>query len=492
MLDKQQSAEAKSWLLSEFREVVVSGQPIEQKEAAPGGRLIAVSNRTAAGAESRAGGLAVAVWDALVETEGLWVGWSGRIYDYPSQKFRPSHEDGVDFALVDMSKPDYEGFYLGYSNSVLWPVFHNRIDLAQFSGETFDLYRRINELFADGVADVAEEDDTIWVHDYHFLLLADALRERGRTGPIGFFLHIPFPPPDTFRAIPDHQVLGEGLLAYNVIGLQTTGDVENLAYYLQSEFGVQRVDEETFRHNGRTFIIRHCPIGIDADAFHAASKLESGRAAQKLETFLKDRDLVIGVDRMDYSKGLPQRFEGMAALFDRNPDIHGKVSFTQIAPPSRSSLEGYVDLREELDALCGRINGDYGDLDWIPIRYLARGYDRDEIAGLLRRSKVALVTPLQDGMNLVAKEFIAAQDPEDPGVLVLSQFAGAAEQMPEALIINPHDAIAIADAVEQALHMPLAERKARYEALRRVVWEENISWWRERFLSAFDRLTLAA
>jgi trehalose 6-phosphate synthase len=221
------------------------------------------------------------------------------------------------------------------------------------------------------------------------------------------------------------------------------------------------------------------------DAFVEASTCDEARlAASKLNKFLGNRQLVLGVDRMDYSKGLIQRFEGMADLFDRHPDVHGHISFTQIAPPSRSVVEEYQQLRQQLDELSGRINGDYGDLDWIPIRYLARGYDRDQIAGLYRQAKVCLVTPLQDGMNLVAKEFVAAQDPEDPGVLVLSQFAGAAEQMLEALIVNPYDASAIAEAVYRAIHMPLDERQARWRVLMDGIQSQDLIWWRERFLNA--------
>ncbi len=453
------------------------------------GRLVAVSNRTAAGSESKAGGLAVALWDSLTHSQGSWIGWSGNIVGSGEQDLHHSVEEGVSFALTDLSEDEYRGYYLGFSNSVLWPVLHNRLDLAVFDPAFFDSYEKINARFAGLVHEQASPSDRVWVHDYHFLLLAKELKALGRAEPIGFFLHIPFPGPEIFRAIPDHRALGEGLLAYDLIGLQTTGDVANLIQYFQSEFDAELVGTDAICVGNRIVRLLHCPIGIDVDGFAAvATEPAAEEASHRLARFLNNRELVIGVDRMDYSKGLPQRFEGMATFFDQNSDWHGKISFTQIAPPSRSVVGEYVQLREQLDQLCGRINGNYGDLDWIPIRYLARGYQREEIAGLYRLARAALVTPLQDGMNLVAKEYIAAQNPEDPGVLILSQFAGAAEQMTEALVINPHDNNAVAEAVRTALDMPLDERKRRWRKLYEGICKQNIVWWRERFLDTFDAL----
>jgi trehalose 6-phosphate synthase len=457
----------------------------EDASARPSGRLVAISNRTAAGSESKAGGLAVALWETLVETKGLWIGWSGRVLDFETARVNHLEEEGVQFALSDLSRRQYDGFYLAYANSVLWPVMHNRIDLAVFEADTYRNYRSVNEKFARIAVQEARADDFVWVHDYHFFLLGRMMRQRGWKGRLGWFLHIPFPAPDAFRAIPQHRELGEAMCAYDVVGVQTSKDLYNLARYLEEEFDAEELPDGRFRVGERTVRLLHCPIGIDVDAFVEAATCDHAKqAAAKLETFLGNRQLVLGVDRMDYSKGLIQRFEGMADLFDRHPDVHGQISFTQIAPPSRSVVEGYQLLRQKLDELSGRINGDYGDLDWIPIRYLARGYDRDEIAGLYRLAKVCLVTPLQDGMNLVAKEFIAAQDPEDPGVLVLSQFAGAAEQMQEALIVNPYDAVAIAEAVYRAIHMPLEERKIRWASLMDGINRQDLIWWRNRFLDA--------
>ena len=447
-------------------------------------RLIAVSNRTAADPNARAGGLAVALWDSLKETKGLWVGWSGKIKDFPSSKTTLVSDDGVDFALCDMSKSQYEGFYLNYANSVLWPLFHSRLDLVSFAQHDFQHYCDTNKQFAEAVAENATADDYVWVHDYHFFLLAAELRKVAWQGQIGFFLHIPFPSPETFRALPQAVMMTQALAAYDIIGLQTTTGVTNLKRLLIEDCGGVEIGDEDILVNGRTITIRHCPIGIDAEDFKLSAKsLPAKKATTKLRRFLGDRKLIIGVDRMDYSKGLPQRFEAVSKLFDSFPHTHGVTSFMQIAPPSRAVVDEYKLLRETLDELCGRINGDYGDLDWIPIRYLARPYKREEIAGLYNISDVCLVTPLQDGMNLVAKEFIAAQDPENPGVLILSQFAGAAEQMKEALIVNPYDTDMVAEMIARALDMPLSERKKRWKALHHNVVKEDINWWRNRFFA---------
>lgn len=448
------------------------------------GRLIAVSNRTAFDPNARAGGLAVALWDSLVETKGTWVGWSGKLRDYAGSKVENVSDGGVEFILSDITKAQYESFYLGYSNSVLWPLLHNRLDLAVLDNNHFKTYVEINQKFAGIIAPKTTQDDFIWVHDYHFFMLAQELRAAQITSKIGFFLHIPFPAPEIFRALPEHDIIGRALCDYDVIGLQTENDVRNFKRFLSEDFGGESVNGSQVKVEGRIITIRHCPIGMNAPEFAQIAKSDVAKeAAFKLNRFLGQRQLIIGVDRMDYSKGLPQRFEAVGRLFDSFPETHGAVSFTQIAPPSRAIVDEYAQLRETLDQLSGRINGDYGDLDWIPIRYLARSYSREEISGLYRLADICLVTPLQDGMNLVAKEFVAAQDPDDPGVLILSQFAGAAEQMKNAIIVNPHATDDVAAAIKQALDMPLAERQQRWKKLYKNVCDEDINWWRKKFFA---------
>ena len=457
------------------------------------GRLIAISNRTAADPSARAGGLAVAVWESLKSTGGVWFGWSGDVVEKPSRSVQHLKDDGVEFILTDLSMVEHDRYYLQYANSVLWPVFHYRLDLAAFNSEAFEVYASVNQRIANIVTERLREGDSVWVHDYHFLLMGDCMRRAGWDGPIGFFLHIPFPPPEVFRALPEHQWIARAMCNYSVIGLQSEQDRSNFTRYLIED--CKGVDQGggIYEAFNTTIKIEAYPIGIDAEGFAEAARTEKAiEASDRIGRFLGGRNLVIGVDRMDYSKGLPERFEAVGQLFDNHPETRGKVSVTQIAPPSRSKVDEYRELRQTLDRLAGRINGDHGDLDWIPLRYLARSYEREELAGLFRIARVGLVTPLRDGMNLVCKEFVMAQDEADPGVLILSEFAGAAEQLKDALLVNPHDTRKLAEVINLALTMPLEERVERWRALRKIVMEQDISWWRKKFLKDLDALQVAS
>jgi len=449
-----------------------------------------VSNRTAADPQARAGGLAVALWDALTREGGSWIGWSGDIDDNAARGVRTQHEANVTFVLSDLTQDEHDDYYLGYANQVIWPVFHYRVDLANFEDDYFPAYAAVNSRFAQIVHQQAQNDDMVWVHDYHFLLMGEALRQEGWTGAAGFFLHIPFPPPDLYMAVPQHHRIARALCHYNVVGFQTTQDRNNFVRYLTDVCGGED-DGEVVRVFGREVVVNAYPIGIDPEAFAAAAASERACSAiKRISRFLGERDLVIGADRMDYSKGLPERFEAVGRLFDEYPEHREKVQMTQIAPPSRSKVDEYRELRKRLDELSGRINGDYGDIDWLPLRYLARSYDREELAGLFSIARVGLVTPLRDGMNLVAKEFVMAQDPDDPGVLILSVFAGAAERLEEALIVNPYDVGGLAAAIHRALQMPIDERRQRHAALAKRIRAEDISWWRRTFLAHLEEAAL--
>jgi trehalose 6-phosphate synthase len=310
---------------------------------------------------------------------------------------------------------------------------------------------------------------------------------------MGFFLHIPFPAPEVFTALPQHQRLARGLCAFDLVGFQTERDTANFRRYLVELAGGQLLEDGRIEVYDRVVRAETFPIGVDVDEIERLADGEEARAAAaRLGRITENRDLVIGVDRMDYSKGLPQRMEAFGRMLDEHEELHGKVSFLQIAPPSREAVDAYQVLREELDRLAGRINGDYADLDWMPIRYLARSYSRGALCGLFRLARVGLVTPLYDGMNLVAKEYVAAQDPENPGALVLSEFAGAAEQLQSALLVNPHDIGANAEAIFRALSMPLEERRERWQDLIRAVREQDIAWWRRRFLEVLDATRVTA
>jgi trehalose 6-phosphate synthase len=455
------------------------------------GRLVVASNRTASPDAPRAGGLAVAIWDALIDRGGgVWFGWSGEALERETRGVRVFAEGPVDFALADLTTEERDGYYLGYANHALWPICHYRVDLAVFDDAAFAVYEAVNRRFGRLLAPLLRPGDTVWAHDYHFLPLGAELRACGWRDAIGFFLHIPFPAPEVFAALPQHQRLGRAMAAYDLIGLQTRRDADNFRRYMTGYLDAVEEPDGRLLVDDRSIRVEAFPIGIDADEFaRAAGAPEGQAAAARLGRILENRDLVIGVDRMDYSKGLPQRLQAFGRLLDEDEALRGRVSFLQIAPPSRESVDAYQQLREELDRLAGRINGDYGDIDWIPIRYLARSYPREALAGLYRRARVGMVTPLWDGMNLVAKEFVAAQAAEDPGALVLSEFAGAAEQLDGALLVNPHDVAAMAAAVRRALDMPLEERRERWVSLDRAVRDQDVAWWRRAFLDALDAET---
>ncbi|MGE0100052.1 MAG: alpha,alpha-trehalose-phosphate synthase (UDP-forming) [Hydrogenophaga sp.] len=452
------------------------------------GRLVVVSNRIADPRKTASGGLAVALGQALESSGGLWFGWSGKVVEdgTPGEGEVHLHAAGkVQLATVDLSREDHDSYYLGYSNGVLWPVFHYRLDLADFDAGYIGGYRRVNQMFAHKLASLLQPDDVIWVHDYHLIPLAAELRAMGCKQRMGFFLHIPLPPPLILAAVPEHDWLMRSFFAYDLVGLQSEADVAHFARYVGTETPADILGEHEFRAYGKTLQVQAFPIGIDVDEFIELGKgRESRDMYEQMRTEYSRRRLLLGVERMDYSKGLPQRLKAFRQLLQEYPENLGSATLIQIAAPSRESVDAYAALRQELESLCGAINGNFGELDWMPVRYIHRSVARKRLPGLYRAASVALVTPLRDGMNLVAKEFIVAQDPEDPGVLVLSRFAGAAEQMREALLVNPYDTSRTAQTIQRALQMPLEERQRRHQALLAQTRANDVHWWRERFLAA--------
>ena len=452
-------------------------------------RLVVVSNRVGPlSDEGKAGGLAVGLADALRQRGGVWFGWSGKQTEEGT--FGPLHlttEGEVQLATIDLTENDVEEFYSGHANQTLWPVLHYRVDLAIFDRRFADAYQRVNERMAERLRPLLREDDLVWVHDYHFIPLGAELRKSGFQGRLGFFLHVPFPAPEFVSTLPHAIALVRTMLAYDVIGFQTDVDRDNFARFVCAELDGTPSDGDVLETPERRLYAASFPIGIDAERFAKfATSAEAGRRAAQISGSLDGRQLIIGVDRLDYSKGIPERLRAFERLLRDYPDNCNKVSLLQIAPLSRSDVEAYSELRRELEELAGRINGDFGQLDWSPVRMMTRGFTRKGLAGLYRTSAVCLVTPLRDGMNLVAKEFVAAQDPENPGVLVLSRFAGAAHEFKEALIVNPHDSADVAEALQRALKMPLAERKERWTALNTKVVKGSAKVWCATFLSALE------
>jgi trehalose 6-phosphate synthase len=426
------------------------------------------------------------------EMGGIWFGWSGHLTEEGAapdtdERIKIETVGNIKLVTVDLTRDEYETYYLGYANNVLWPVFHYRLDLAKFDEQYTEGYRRVNRKFAQALSAVLEPGDIVWVHDYHLIPLATELRAMGCNNAIGFFLHIPLPPPLVIAAIPEHAWLVRTLFAYDLIGFQTETDVTHFTRYLEVETDAEHLPDGRFHAFGRTARVGAFPIGIDLDEF---SKLARSREGIDMFERMRDeysrRQLLIGIDRLDYSKGLPQRLHAFRRLLECHEENLGLATLIQIAAPSREALDAYDDLRCEMDSLCGAINSDFGELDWMPVRYIHRSVARKRLPGLYRASRVALVTPLRDGMNLVAKEFLAAQDPADPGVLVLSRFAGAAEQLKEAVLVNPYDTNEMAEAIQRALTMPLQERVTRHAALMATIRSYDVHWWRRRFLAELE------
>ena len=450
-------------------------------------RLIVVSNRvnppTGEGEES-VGGLAMALAAALREGSGVWFGWSGKTTPEFSGQLNIETIGGVTAATVDLEEIDLEEYYNGYANKTLWPLFHYRIDLAAFDRAFGEGYSRVNRRFAQTLAPLIEPDDVIWVHDYHLIPLARELRSLEVKNRIGFFLHIPWPAHQVMINLPRHRDLVEAMFDYDLVGFQTAEYQQAFEEYVISEAEGARVRPGWLRGFGRLLQVGAFPIGIDAEDF--ARMVKSPRARRMRDLMNAStvfRHLIVGVDRLDYSKGLEERFFGFERFLTENPDLRREVLMLQIAPVSREAVEAYQEIRSRLDSLSGRINGEFADVDWTPFRYVNKTYRRDELAGIYRAARVGVVTPLRDGMNLVAKEFVAAQDPADPGVLVLSRFAGAARQMPTALLVNPNSAEEVADALKRAIGMEKAERIERWQALFDGVERDDVTAWRDNFVA---------
>lgn len=455
-------------------------------------RLVVVSNRVGpVGNASRAGGLAVALVEALRSTGGIWFGWTGEVAPEADMRLKLESAGPLTLATVDLSAEDYEDYYNGFANRSLWPLFHFRTGLVQYDRQNFIGYARVNANFARALMPLIQPDDLIWVHDYHFLMFAEELRKLGCTRPIGHFLHIPFPPRELLTTLPNHEELVRAMFAYDLLGFQTKHDRDRFFDYVRMEAGGSILGDRARCFN-RTVTARHFPIGIDAGTFAGFATSEEGRKQfESMRDMLRGRKQIIGVDRLDYTKGLPERFLAFERLLEDYPGLRGDVSLLQVAPPSRSEVEEYRELRHELEGMAGHINGRFAEFNWTPIRYLNRSFARQALAGLYRASHVGLVTPLRDGMNLVAKEYVAAQDPEDPGVLVLSRFAGAAKQLTDAVIVNPYDIQGMADAMARALAMSLEERRERHQACMKVVREQDVIHWRESYLDALRQVDRA-
>jgi trehalose 6-phosphate synthase len=454
------------------------------------GQLVVVSNRVGIperNVNARAGGLEVAVKAALKHKPGIWFGWSGKVATQTKIATQKVVHNKITYITLDLSKEDHHEYYNGFTNRVLWPILHYRVDLAEFSRRDLSGYLRVNDNFARELDEVLGPDDIVWVHDFHLMPLARALRRRGHKNRIGFFLHIPCPPPEILTVLPNHERLLPSLCEYDLVGFQTSDDAFNFSRYLTRECGLPSRDFN-FIVADRKVRIDVFPVGIDTVAFADLAR-RSVRLpfVQRVITSLVGRALIIGVDRLDYSKGIANRLSSFELFLHNQASWRGKVTYLQIATKSRTEIPEYAAIEQEIGSAAGRINGAYGEADWTPIRYINRPYSHSTLAGLYRAARVGLVTPLRDGMNLVAKEYVASQNSDDPGVLILSRFAGAAQECKAALLVNPYDPDSVAAAIGQALSMPLAERRDRHAALFQVLSHNDIQHWADRFLAALEQ-----
>lgn len=453
-------------------------------------RLVVVSNRLPELAKKTApkGGLAVALEAALGERGGIWMGWSGKSSGTrePDPLVITSH-GRITVAATDLSTRDLSEYYAGFANSVLWPLCHYRIDLTDYARRDMEGYFRVNRFLAERLAPLLAPDDLVWIHDYHLIPMAAELRRMGVKNRMGFFHHIPWPSPDVFFTLPVHEEILKGLAAYDVVGFQTTDDAENFILALKRlKVGGPSGPGEAIGW-GRRFRAEAYPISIATQAFITSAENASiTSTVAALRKSLNGRSLIVGVDRLDYSKGLLRRIEGYEQFLKDNPGYRGGTHLLQISPKSRSEVPGYAEMERAVAEAAGRVNGAMGGLDWTPVRYVNRAFGQATLAGVYRMARVGLVTPLRDGMNLVAKEYVAAQDPRSPGVLVLSRFAGAAHELPEALIVNPYDLQSISNAIARALEMPVEERRERHAAMIARLKEWDITRWCNDFLADLE------
>jgi trehalose 6-phosphate synthase len=426
----------------------------------------------------------VALRSALRAGSALWFGWSGGRTAHFDGSLKTYRVDDIEVFTLDLEDADYEEYYNGYANATLWPVFHSRTDLAAYDRVFSEGYQRVNRRFAEALAPLLRPDDLIWVHDYHLIPLGRELRRLGVANPIGFFLHIPWPAPQLFTTLGQHRDLAASMFAYDLIGLQTEDCVSAFEAYVLGEAGGSGRAGRLSAF-GQSVQVAAFPIGLDTDGFLAMARSPTAeRTFDRVAAHNVFRSMIVGVDRLDYSKGLPERLLGFERYLRDHPEMVSKVLYLQVAPSSREDVEAYQTLRARVLALAGSINASWADLDHAPVLCVNRNYSRAELAGIYRAARVGLVTPLREGMNLVAKEYVAAQDPHDPGVLILSRFAGAASQMKDALIVNPYAPEEMSEAIHSALEMPLHERRRRWASLMDGVVRDDVRAWRDRFVAA--------
>ena len=426
------------------------------------------------------GGLVSALAPILRETGGVWVGWNGAAGGESGRL----DVDGIDNFVVPLDEQEIEDHYDGFCNGTIWPLYHDAIRPPEFHRHWWRSHIAVNQRFADAVTDVASEGDIVWVHDYQLQLVPAMVRERLPEARIGFFLHIPFPPPEIFERIPWRRQILQGLLGADYLGFQTRRAALNFAAAAR-EFADAQGPAGSLRYDDREIRAEPVPIAIDTAHYAgAAADPEVRRLGEELRRDLGDPPtIILGVDRLDYTKGIDLRLRALEQVLDTHPGFLGKVSFIQVAVPSREDVDEYQEIRRQVEEMVGRVNGRFSEAGWMPVHYVYRSVPFEELIGAYTTADVMLVTPLRDGMNLVAKEYVASRV-DDTGVLVLSEFAGAAEQLEEALIVNPYDLDALADTLARAVSMTPDEQRERMRRLRRKIIRWDVHKWARHNLDA--------
>ena len=454
--------------------VVANRLPVDRVEHADG----SVDWRTSPG------GLVTAFEPVMRRSDGAWVGWHGA----PDEDLPPFENAGLQLVPVPLTAQEIEDYYEGFSNGTLWPLYHDVIATPGFHREWWDAYVKVNQRFADRTAAVADHGAVVWVQDYQLQLVPAMLRKQRPDLRIGYFLHIPFPPTELFQQLPWRDQILEGLLGADLVGFQVSGGAQNFLRLVKSRLRRETHRDEIRMPDGRTVTARSYPIAIDAKELHelAASEPVAARAAQIRHDLRDPKVLFLGVDRLDYTKGLLARIQAFGELIaDGTLDVE-RVAFVQVATPSRERVEEYRQLRDEMDRLVGRINGDTGRIGRPPITYLHTSFPREEMAALYRAADVMVVTPLRDGMNLVAKEYVACRQADD-GALVLSEFAGAARELRQAYLVNPYDVDGMKDRLIEAMNDKPRNKARRMRVMRRQVAENDIDHWASVFLADLAR-----
>lgn len=464
-------------------------------------RLVVVSNRlpiaiSGSGDDWQinpgSGGLVTALAPLMSKTRSTWIGWPGCGPDAPVDDLVESFaaEHGYTLKPVLLDEQEVEQYYRGFANETLWPLFHDLLGNCLFNLVNFRTYEAVNRRFAEIAAENSTDEDILWIHDYQLILCGWYIRQQQPKRVLTFFLHIPFPPPDLLRRLPWCEQLIEGLLAYDLTGFQTQRDHRNFVHCATSlvagvEVRSRHRNHTILRYGGRSIKVGHYPISIDFKDFSArAGTDEVAEAAWYLHENYEHRQLVLGIDRLDYTKGIPERFLAFERALEKYPDLRQKISLLQVVVPSRTMVPDYIDLKGQLEQLAGRINGRFSEHCWVPLRYHYRSLDPVQLLAHYRAAEIALVTPLRDGMNLVAKEYCACSV-DNKGVLVLSKFAGAADQLGKhALLVNPYDIEKTADAIHQAFNLPDADRRRRMTLLRAQIQRNDVHRWLETFLKA--------